>query len=167
MTSLRPAGCGRQASLRIAGCGRQALVHVPLAYGELEGTAPIWMPFLERIARRSRNSIAELAGQVARGEIALHLAWDAEAKQALALAGCRVFLRGGKRVAELVWCTGAGRHLWLPLLDDIERYHREHLGCVGMNAVARRGWLRELKRRGYRPTHIVMEKSFEHARTDR
>jgi hypothetical protein len=146
-------------SLRPAGCGRQALVHVPLAYHELAGSAPVWLPFLERIAQRSRNSVPELIAQLAQGDIALHIAWDPEAKRAEALAAARIFLRGGKPVAELCWCTGSGRHRWLPLLADIETYHRDHLGCVGMNAVARLGWREDLKARGYRATHIVMEKS--------
>ena len=136
------------------------LVLVPIPSCELERTAPVWLPFVQRIAQRTRNSLAELVAQIRCGEVHIHLAWDPAAGKAHALAGTRILLRDGERVGELVWTTGSGRRHWLPLIDDLERYHREHLGCVGMHAVARKGWTRELVRRGYRITHLVFEKDF-------
>ena len=136
------------------------LVLVPIPCRDLARTAPVWLPFVERIAERTRNSVAELLTQIRCGEVHLHLAWDPATRAAHALAGTRILRRGGQRVGELVWATGSGRRHWLPLIDDLERYHREHLGCVGMNAVARKGWTRDLEARGYRVTHLVFEKDF-------
>jgi len=58
-----------------------------------------------------------------------------------------------------VWTTGKDRHKWVHLLPELERMFCE-LGCVGMEAMARPGWSRELKRHGYRMTHIKFEKDF-------
>src|SRR5262249_52473075 len=139
------------------------LVLVPVPSEELARTAPLWLPFVARIAGRTRNSVPELVSQIRSGEVHIHLAWDPAARRAHALAGTRILLRGGERVGELVWATGSGRRHWLPLLDDLERYHADELGCVGMNAVARKGWSRDLARRGYRVTHLVLEKDFADA----
>jgi hypothetical protein len=137
------------------------LVLVPIPSDALERTAPVWLPFVERIAQRSRNSLAECLTQIRSGEVHIHLAWEPATREAHALAGTRILKRGGDRVGELVWATGSGRRHWLPLIDDLERYHRAHLGCVGMNAVARKGWSRDLKAKGYRITHLVFEKDFD------
>lgn len=136
-----------------------SLVLVSIPHDQLIGTQHVWLPFVEKIARRTRNSVDELSGQIASGEIQIHLAWHPIDKRAHALAGTRLFLRGGCKVAELVWCTGDGRKHWLPLLDEMEAHHRA-IGCVGMNALARFGWMRELKERGYRATHVMLEKDF-------
>jgi|SRR5215211_3838175 len=136
------------------------IVLVPLEYDDLEALEPVWAPFIARIAKKSRNTVEELVSQVKSGEVRLHLAWDAIKKEAQALAGTRIYLRGGDKVGELVWCSGSGRHHWLPLLDELERFHIDHLGCVGMQAVARMGWVNELKQRGYRMTHAVCIKEF-------
>ena len=55
-----------------------------------------------------------------------------------------VFLAGGRR-AEL-----------LGMLDDAARWGRAQ-GCAGMSMAGRRGWLRVLDKRGFRPTLTVME----------
>lgn len=136
------------------------IVLVPIPTDLLGPWQNVWFPFLEQIAQRSRNSIPELMGHIVSNEIHIHLAWEPETKTAHALAGTRIILRGGNRVGELVWATGSGRKHWLPLLADLESYHRDHLGCVGMNAIARRGWLKDLRARGYRITHLTFEKDF-------
>ena len=141
-------------------CAPMPLVLVPIPRDHLAVTASVWLPLVGRIAKRSRNRLAELVHQIASGEVMIHLAWDDGAREARALAGTRLFLRGGRPVAELVWCTGGGRKDWLPLLVDLENYHREAFGCTAMNAVARFGWMKELKARGYRPTHVILEKEF-------
>jgi hypothetical protein len=95
-----------------------------------------------------------------RNEVQLHLAWDPDEKRAHALAGTRIILAGDTRRGELIWTTGLNRARWLPLLADLETYHRDRLGCAGMTAVCRPGWRRDLRARGYRVTHLVMDKEF-------
>lgn len=137
-----------------------SLVLVPIPFDQVQGTANVWLPFVEKIARRTRCSVDELSGMILSGDVHIHLAWEPTAKRAHALAGSQLYWRGGQKVGELIWCTGDGRKHWLPLLDDLEKHHREILGCVGMNAKARFGWMRDLKDRGYRATHVLMEKDF-------
>jgi hypothetical protein len=134
------------------------LVHVPIPPDWLEPTQSVWVPFLRKIARRTGNSVAELTGQVLRGEMELHLAWDPDARRAHALAGTNMFLRNGKRVAAWRWLTGARRERWAHLKADLERYMKEHHGCVAITIDAPPYWVEPLKIDGYRPTHVIMEK---------
>ena len=136
------------------------LVLVPVPTCALQATAAIWLPFVERIAQRTRQNLENLVGQILSNEVQVHLAWEPETQTAHALAGTRIVVRGDARLGEIVWTTGMGRRRWLPLLADLEAYHREHLGCAGMIAVARPGWSKELRARGYRLTHVMMEKDF-------
>ena len=136
------------------------LVLVPIPSDAVEGTAGIWRPFVEQIAARTRQHLDHLVGQIRSGEVQIHLVWEPQTQSAHALAGTRIVLRGNDRIGEIVWTTGIGRRRWLPLIADLETYHREHLGCAGMTAIARPGWSRELKARGYRLTHVMMDKEF-------
>ena len=136
------------------------LILVSLPSSAIAETAPIWLPFVEQIARRQGASLQQLVDQVMTDEVQLHLAWDPDARVAHALAGTRIILCGAKRRGELIWTTGLGRARWLPLLADLETYHRDRFGCAGMTAVCRPGWRRDLRTQGYRVTHLVMEKDF-------
>jgi len=136
------------------------LILASLPSSAIAETAPIWLPFLARIAKRQGVPPHQLVAQVMSDEVQLHLAWDPAAREAHALAGTRIILCGDKRRGELIWTTGLARARWLPLLADLETYHRDHLGCAGMSAVCRPGWRRDLRARGYRVTHLVMEKDF-------
>src|SRR5262249_27171526 len=60
-------------------------------------------------------------------------------------------------VCELLACVGDDREAWEPLLDDIERWAKAH-GAALMQPIARPGWERVLARRGYRKTHVMLEK---------
>ncbi len=48
--------------------------------------------------------------------------------------------------------------LWLHLLDDIERYLKE-MGCAECRPHSPLALERVLKARGYKPTHVIMEKT--------
>ena len=131
---------------------------VPIPSSALEGTEPEWMPFVTAIARRIRCHPEQLRQQVLSNAVHVILIWDNEAKKSVFLIGTQITLRGDDRIGELVWATGSLDGF--ALFDELERYHREHLGCAGMKAVARPGWSRLLKGKGYRVTHVVMEKDF-------
>lgn len=136
------------------------LVLVPIPSSELEGWSPHWLPYIAQIAERTKQSQDQLIGQILSCEVHLHLAWEPETKTAQALAGSRIILRGNDRIGELIWMTGIGRKRWLHLLDDLERHHRDELGCVAISAVCRPGWFKDLKAKGYRVTHLSMERAF-------
>lgn len=58
---------------------------------------------------------------------------------------------------ELLACVGDDRTSWESLLDDIERWAKAN-GASLMQPIARPGWERVLARRGYRKTHVMLEK---------
>jgi len=136
------------------------LVLVPIPSESVKGTANVWLPFVQRIAERTRQHVNDLVAQIVANEVQLHLVWDPDTRTAHALAGTRIIRRGNDRIGEILWTTGIGRRRWLPLLADLETYHRDHLGCAGMTAIARPGWSRDLRAQNYRLTHVVMEKEF-------
>jgi len=136
------------------------LKFVPIPPDAARKTVAHWLPFIEQIARRARAKPLVLIGNVLSGTVHLCLAWDADRNEAKALAGTQIVRRGDTRIAELIWLTGSGHEHWIPLFSDLERYFREHQGCAGIKAIARPGWSKLLKARGYRLTHVMMEKDF-------
>jgi hypothetical protein len=60
-------------------------------------------------------------------------------------------------VCELLACVGDDRVGWEHLLDAIEHWAKAR-GCALVQPIARPGWERVLKERGYRKTHVMLEK---------
>ena len=58
---------------------------------------------------------------------------------------------------ELIACVGDDRGAWERLLDDIEAWAKAN-GAALMQPIARPGWERVLAPRGYRKTHVMLEK---------
>lgn len=58
---------------------------------------------------------------------------------------------------ELLACVGDDRAAWETLLEDIERWAKAS-GATLMQPIARPGWERVLTKRGYRKTHVMLEK---------
>ena len=133
---------------------------VPIHPEAVDGTAHVWLPFVERIAKRAHDELDSYIAGIRSGEIQVHIVWDADAKRAVALAGTRLLKRTNGLVCEMIWLTGEGREHWQDMIEDLELYMIEHHGCTGMKAVCRPGWSRVLKARGYRMTHCVMERDF-------
>jgi hypothetical protein len=133
---------------------------VPIPTGDAAACEPVWRPFLESIAKRARTPAADLVAEVLSGETQVHLIWDADAREAVALAGTRIVLRGADRVGTVCWLTGKNLAAWAHLLPDLEAYLTEHLGCVTVKPVCRPGYAPFLKAAGYRLTHQVWEKDF-------
>lgn len=138
------------------------LIPIPLTDGHLNGLFPYWSAFLPHIAKRSKETVAELLAQVARRDVQPFLIWDETQNKPVALLGTRYHKRGNELIAEIVWTTGTGMKRWTHLLADLERYLAEHVGCVEIRPVCRPGWSRLLKRHGYRITHYTMEKRLRH-----
>ena len=131
---------------------------VPIPQSDIEGTAPVWFPFLEQIAERTGATEDQLAEEIFQGRVIICLAWEEEQKQAKALAGLQLEQSwAGNLVCHVIWCTGEDRSLWFDLLDQIEGYAAS-LGCKRVKATCREGWKKPLQAKSYRQTHIVMEK---------
>lgn len=132
------------------------LVPIPTTDEYLNGTAPLWRPFLEGISKRSREPVESLLDLIYRKEVQPILVWDGN--KAVALLGIRFCRRGLDLVGEWVWMTGKGRKDWQHLLPELERYLKD-MGCVECRPICRLGWSRLLEQQGYRTTHVIMEKT--------
>jgi len=133
------------------------MVPIPTRLDYLAKTAPHWLPFISRIAHRSKETVPSLLGMIKRLEVQLIMAWDEHADKAVALMGVRRWMRSDGMIGELIWMTGTRRNEWQPLLPELERFLKE-TGCVEIRPICRPGWSRILADKGYRTTHVIMEK---------
>ncbi len=132
-------------------------VPIPTTETALGKTAPLWMPFIEKISRRKGSEpLASLVSQVANFEVHIGMVWDET--RAHGLIAWQLRRIGEDLVADLVWMVGRDAKNWRHLISDLERYLKEHLGCVMVRPKCRPGWAPFLKERGYKVTHYVMEK---------
>ena len=132
------------------------LVPVPTTKEYVDAYEHHWMPLLPMISKRSKEPVAELAAQIRSLRTQVLLAFDDDNK-AVALAGVQYKPRGNDMIGELIWCTGHKRTDWQHLVAEIERYLKD-MNCVECRPICRLGWSRQLKQRGYKITHLVMEK---------
>ena len=132
-------------------------VPIPTTREALDKTAPHWLPFVERLAKHTKEPLQGMIETVLGGRTQIGLVWDGE--KALALLGWQFKRVGHQLIAEILWLTGRGVKEWRHLLPELERYLREHVGCTIIRPVPRPGWAPFLKEQGYKLTHYVMEKS--------
>lgn len=132
------------------------LIPIPTTAEHLGRTANIWLPFLERVAVHSDETMQELVSQVVNFQVRLVLVWDGE--KAHALGGIRVVQMGDQLVGDVVWWTGEDREQWQDLLPELERMLKQH-GCTKCRPIARPGWKKLLQANGYKMTHVMMEKA--------
>ncbi len=85
------------------------------------------------------------------------LAWDEETGTAPGMVGISYSYCGGDPIGEIVWIVGKDMKRWLHLMDDIERFLKD-MKCVECRPHSPLALERVLKSRGYRPTHVIMEK---------
>jgi len=133
------------------------LVPIPITQECLTATSSHWMPFLPSIARRSKQTVSELIRQAVRGEVRMTLVWEDTTDKAQALVGVRMHMRGPDLIAEIVWATGRDHKAWIDLLPELEAMLKQ-AGAVECRPICRPGWSKALKARGYRLTHLQMEK---------
>jgi hypothetical protein len=134
------------------------LVPIPMTDEALARTAGHWSQFLPAIAKRSKETVLALLAKVERKDVQPILIWDEDNLRAVALLGIAYHKRGDDLIAEWVWMTGKDREQWQDLLPELERYLKEHIGCAVIRPVCRPGWMPFLKQRGYKQTHVMMEK---------
>lgn len=134
------------------------LVPVPLNDEAIAASAPLWMPFLPGIAKRSKETVAALVGQIARFEVRLTLVMDDATQKPAALIGVRLHMRGGDLIAEIIWTTGRDYKAWVHLLPELEAMLWK-TGAVEIRPICRPGWRKLLEQHGYTVTHLQMEKA--------
>lgn len=124
----------------------------------LRDTIPHWSQFLPNIAKRSKETVAELIAKVARKDVQPFLIWDETTNKAVALVGVAYHRRGADLVGEMVWFSDLAVEHWAPMMSELEQYLKEHIGCAVIRPVCRPGIQRFLRGRGYRLHHVQMEK---------
>jgi len=132
-----------------------AFVPIPITQQAVYDCAAFWLPFLEGISRRSKEPIADLVNAVWECRVQIAFVWDGEKPRAL--IGIQYKKSGDELIAEIIWLTGKGMREWQHLLPEMKRYLREHHGCTIIRPICRPGWSRELKKRGFKTTHYIME----------
>ena len=132
-------------------------VPIPTTEQALRKSAPLWLPFLPRIADRVDETVDELIDLVISGRVQIGLVIDDDDK-AHALIGIQYRKAGRELIGELHWATGFGVKEWQHLLSEVEKYLIEHVGCTIIKPICRPGWKPLLKKHGYKQTHVMMEK---------
>jgi hypothetical protein len=125
------------------------LVPIPTIPELIERSAPLWEPFLQRVAKREKRPFDELAQEIRDEKTQVLFAWDEGANKPVAALGAQITEEDGKRLGVLHWVAGMNREAWLDLLPDVERYFREHLRCYSLFGAPRKGWTESLHERGY------------------
>jgi hypothetical protein len=126
---------------------------VPVPLNEHEAWEPLWLPFLPELAEGSRQSVADLRGQIIRREVRLILGGD---PAPVAMAGVRVWQGNGEQTGDLIWLAG-DIGVWPQLLSDVERMLID-AGCVRVRVISRPAWGKLLKGFGYKVFHVILEK---------
>jgi len=132
-------------------------VPIPYSREHLTRSRDHWLPFLPAIARAGKQSLDEVLEEVISGRVQIGIIWNGE--KALALIGLQTRRRGDQTVGEIVWASGPGMTEWRELLPAVEQYLKEHFKCDICKPICRPGWQKFLKTRGYRTTHVMMERA--------
>ncbi len=127
----------------------------------------LWPDIRDRIAACCTRSggkyaPADILQSLIAGPMQLWLAIDDEtvggragAIKALAISEIASYPR--IKVCKLLACTGEDAGRWIELVQSIEAWARSQ-GCGAMEPICRPGWERHLKPRGYKRTHVILEK---------
>lgn len=100
---------------------------------------------------------ADVARAVALGEFQLWVGADDGEAYPKVIMITRLLPYPRLTACELLACVGDDREAWEPLLDDVEAWAKAN-GASLMQPIARPGWERVLAKRGYRKTHVMLEK---------
>jgi hypothetical protein len=86
------------------------------------------------------------------------LLWCAFGKEIEAIALTEIRNYRGRKMLVILGVSGKNRKAWQHYMPDMEKYARLN-DCDGIEAIARKGWLRILK--DFTSTHIFIEKMFD------
>lgn len=87
-------------------------------------------------------------------DLQLWLLWDGTLR---GLVVTEIVRHPRKTCCRIRFCVGRGRETWQHHIATIERWAKAQ-GCAAMELIARPGWSRLLKNRGYAVTHLFCEK---------
>lgn len=131
---------------------------LPLTPQEAADLLPLWEPYVVSIADRCGLQASGFIRDIVRGEDVLHLIYD-DARNDIRAVVITTFRNDqhGRKHCHAPYCTGSGVGEWFDLLDDLEDWARLN-GAASLKTTARPGWSRLMKPKGYRVTHVTLEK---------
>ena len=116
---------------------------------------PFVSPALEH--DHERPDAVEIKDAIERGDMGCLIAL--EGHQLLAVQTAEVVVeKDGYRFMNLVTTAGHEMEKWQDKLSDALDALAKELGCAEIRTRGRMGWLRQLKRNGYKPMYFVAHK---------
>lgn len=113
-------------------------------------------PLIERAMDYSPYDDADTVHEALKKEEAyLWLIWS-ETIEAVVVT--RLDLAKAGKICTIWACAGSGLASWVDLIGGIEDWARRE-GCIAVSEIGRPELARVLKRHGYKPTHIRLEKA--------
>lgn len=126
---------------------------------ELPALWPQISSYMESIAGRSgRGTVKDLIDSIIAEECRLFGAVNYDNGEIKGVMLVRVIQYPLKRILELIACSGEDSALWVNLIDQVEDWGREN-GCDAVEPICRPGWEKFLATRGYKKTHVILEKA--------
>jgi hypothetical protein len=129
------------------------LQQVPVQY--LGAVLPHVTHWLASVVERSgrRYTFPILVEMIARGELQMWLIGDDNPRGIVITE--LYYAPSGLKFAAIRAAVGEGAEGWMPLISILEEWAKAE-GCVGIDALARKGWARRLP--DYKLTHVFLEK---------
>lgn len=99
----------------------------------------------------------DVVKKIASGHMQLWAAYDEDADVVSGVAITEIAVYPQRRICRFLCATGENMSEWVDFIDDIEKWG-ESMGCDGFQAECRPGWERVLKDKGYRKSHVILNK---------
>ena len=117
---------------------------------------PYVKPFVDLAMRRSTTEITDQVYEALKGKSArLWLSVNDGTIQSVCIV--QVSERPKNKICSIWICAGSNRKEWMQFIETIEAWAKSN-GCTRMRHEARMGWARELKKYGYKTSHVIIEK---------
>jgi hypothetical protein len=100
---------------------------------------------------------SDVVVKIAAGEMQLWAIVDEDADEIRGIAITEIAVYPQRKILRFLCATGEEFREWIDLIDEIEQWGAD-MGCSGFQAECRPGWERSLKERGYRKSHVILNK---------
>lgn len=130
---------------------------VPVHHEHIDDWWPVVLPFLRTYVGDSprRYEPEYFRDILKKGKLQLWLVMRAHLVKAACMTEIIKFPLSQEM--NIIMMTGEDVHLWLDLIDTLEHYARS-FECGRMTGNARLGWYKKLKSKGYKRSHMQIEK---------
>jgi hypothetical protein len=115
--------------------------------------------YLHPALMESDQDWPEAEADLAKNDTQLWAVMSKGGGQLLAAAVTRIVRARAGEVVEVFLVGGRGFREWIGPLNDVIEMSARQIGCVGMRAYGREGWLPTLKANGWRMSFVGYEKA--------